>query len=442
MSFTPATQPNGKPVNERLTLFVLAAVQCTHILDFMVMQPLGTRLMAVFSISPGQFTRLVAVYGLAAAVTGFLAGFVLDRVNRKHALLGLYGGFALSTLCCALAPTYWALLAARCAAGAFGGVASSVVVAMVGDIIPPERRGSAMSIVGAAFPLASIFGIPLGLKLTDMFEWHAPFVLLVVLSAIVFVIGAKTLPSIRAFAPSANPWKQMRGIVSHPIHLRCFVLTTVLVFGGASVIPLMAPAMVANAGIPEDRLFLIYLCGGTLTFLTTPLIGRWTDRYNKVRLIGVFSVGATMASLLVTNLARVPLAVALLAATFFMASMAARFGPTMAMIANAVEARYRGGFMSVNAAIQQAAGGLATITAGLFVSTDPGTGRLMGYSHVGIMSAAFMGLTYLLARRLGAAAPWASQPGSRGPVVMASGTLMNRLASAGEEVPADKSGPR
>ncbi|MDF9827128.1 DHA1 family inner membrane transport protein [Ereboglobus sp. PH5-10] len=433
MSFTPATLPNGKPINERLTLFVLAAVQFTHILDFMIMQPLGSRLMAVFSITPGQFTRLVAVYGLAAAVSGFLAGFVLDRVNRKHALLTLYGGFALSTLCCALAPTYWALLAARCAAGAFGGVASSVVVAMVGDIIPPEQRGRAMAIVGAAFPLASIMGIPLGLKLTGAFEWHAPFFMLVGMSAIVFGVGVKTLPSIQAFAPASNPWGQMRDIVTHPVHRRCFVLTIALVFGGASVIPLMAPAMVANAGIPEDDLFLIYLCGGAVTFMTTPLIGRWTDRCDKVRLIGVFSAIAICAVVLLTNLPRVSLVPALMAATFFTTTMSSRFGPTMAMIANAVEARYRGGFMSVNAAVQQAGGGLATMCAGLLVSSDPETGRLVGYSYVGIMSVFFMGVTYLLARRLASAAPWAARPGQhKGPVVMGAGTLLNRLASAAD----------
>jgi hypothetical protein len=108
------------------------------------------------------------------------------------------------------------------------------------------------------------------------------------------------------------------------------------------------------------------------------------------------------------------------------------------MIANAVEARYRGGFMSVNAAIQQAAGGLATITAGLLVSSDAVTGRIAGYPYVGIMSAIFMGLTYVLARRLAAAAPWAAQPGPSRPVVMAAGTLMNRLASTVEGEKAER----
>lgn len=115
-------------INERLALLVLAAVQFTHILDFMIMMPLGSQLMRVFEITPAQFSHLVAAYGLSAAVTGFLGGFVIDRFDRRHALLTLYAGFGLATLACALAPNYAALLGARILAGGFGGVAGLIVI--------------------------------------------------------------------------------------------------------------------------------------------------------------------------------------------------------------------------------------------------------------------------------------------------------------------------
>jgi MFS family permease len=108
-------------VNERGLLAVLVAVQFTHIMDFMIMMPLGSHLMRVFEITPAQFSRLVAAYGITAAVAGFLGGFVLDRFDRKHALLTLYAGFGVATLGCALAPSYGFMLLARAAAGACGG---------------------------------------------------------------------------------------------------------------------------------------------------------------------------------------------------------------------------------------------------------------------------------------------------------------------------------
>jgi predicted MFS family arabinose efflux permease len=381
------------------------------------------------NISTWQYTRLVAIYGIAAAVTGFLAGFVLDRVTRKHALLALYAGFCVATFACALASTYWALMGARCAAGAFGGVAGSVVAAMVGDIIPPERRGRAMAVIAASYPLAMVLGIPFGLQLANMFKWHTPFFVLAGLGVIVFCIGAKTLPPIQPFANHVNPWAQVKEICSHRVHVRGFVLSVALLFAGASVVPLMAPSMHFNAGISENYLSLIYLCGGVLTFITTPIVGCLTDFHDKVGLIGIFCFVAGAAALLLTNLGHVPLWVALVVSSLFLSSMSARFGPTMALLLNSVEARYRGGFMSVNASIQQASAGLATMAAGFFVTDDPVTHRLIGFQWVGVMSAVFMGCTYVLARRLKALAPWASEPGVKSPRVAGPGTLLNRIAT-------------
>src|SRR6187431_2177875 len=156
MTSAPHEHP---PARERVILLTLTAVQFTHVLDFMIMIPLASQLMRVFAIGPAQFSHLVASYGLAAAITGFVGGFFLDRFDRKHALLTLYAGFGLATVACALAPTYGMLLLARSAAGAFGGVAGSVVTAMIGDLIPPARRGRAMASVMVAFPIASVLGV-------------------------------------------------------------------------------------------------------------------------------------------------------------------------------------------------------------------------------------------------------------------------------------------
>ena len=262
------------PTRERAILLTLAVVQFTHIMDFMIMMPLGSHLMRVFAISPEQFSHLVAAYGLTAAVCGFGAGFFLDRIERKRALLTLYAGFGLATLACALAPTYGTLMAARAAAGAFGGVASSVLFAMVGDVIPAARRGRGMAVVGAAFPLASVLGVPFGLFLAGRFEWHAPFYLLSGLSVLVFALGLRVLPVLHHAHPPAHPWDQMRNIVTQPVHVRALLMSGMLVFAGACIVPFLAPSMVANVGLTEDQLPLIYLAGGLCTFGTTPVFGR------------------------------------------------------------------------------------------------------------------------------------------------------------------------
>lgn len=397
------------PSSERTILVTLAAVQFTHILDYMIMMPLGAGLMRVFELTPSQFSQLVAAYGGAAAVAGLSGGFFLDRIDRKRALFWLYVGFTLATLACALAPTHHALLAARIAAGVFGGLAGSVVVAMVADVVPPERRGRGMSFVMTAFPLASVAGVPLGIALSNRFEWHAPFFLLVGLAGpILFAIG-RFLPHRPPLAGAAlvAPLAQMRRLLSEPIHWRAFAVTAALVAAGGSIIPFMAPSLVANVGITEERLPWVYFFGGLATFCSTPIVGYFTDRRDKFHVLAVLTGPAILATLLVTHLGPAPLWWVLPVTTLFFVGMAGRFGPASTLVANAVEPRFRGGFMSLNSAVQQGASALANLVGGALISRDA-AGHLLGYGRVGWLASGAFLLTLLLAHRLRAAAPHAA----------------------------------
>lgn len=397
------------PRRERATLLTLGAVQFTHILDFMIMMPLGAQLMKVFNITPAQFTYLVAAYGLAAAVSGFAGGFVLDRFDRKRSLLFLYCGFGLATFACGLAPTHHWLMVARLAAGAFGGLAGSMVNAMVGDVIPAARRGSALSLVSMSFAVASVLGVPIGLLLADKFGWHAPFFMLAGCAAANLVLASFALPHIKTAVHGHEPWRQMREIVSHRIHLRAFAVGAVLVMAGGCLVPFIAPSMIANVGLTQVQLAYAYCAGGLCTIVSMPIVGRLSDRMDKLRLLGWMSAAAVFVVLVLTRLGPSPVAIACAVMASFMVTMSSRFTPAMAMVTNAVAARYRGGFMSVNAALQQAASGFGNIIAGIFVTRDA-AGRLIGYPLLGYAAIGFFILTYLCAAELRDAAPHVSAP--------------------------------
>lgn len=384
---TPAPTRPGLS-RENTVLAVLCAIQATHVMDFMVMMPLGPQLMRAFSIGPDRFGLLVSSYGISAAVSGLLAAFLLDRIDRRRALLWLYAGFGLATLACALAPGYWSLLAARIAAGGFGGVAGSVVTAIVADLVPGERRGAAMGKVMSAFPIASILGVPAGLLLSNLFGWHAPFFVIAALALPVLLLARSCLPSLPPVGVAAadSPLRQVISIVVHRVHLRAFLTCWFLVFTGSSVIPFMAPAMVANGGLSEQKLALIYLFGGTATFAATPWLGRLSDRVDKFRLLAGVSVAASVAVFLVTRVGPLPMPVLLVLSTAFMVCVSSRFTPAMAMITNRIEARFRGGFMSLNSSVQQLAAGVGALAAGRLISADPSTGRLVGYENAGWVS--------------------------------------------------------
>jgi predicted MFS family arabinose efflux permease len=266
-----------------------------------------------------------------------------------------------------------------------------------------------MSWVSAAFPVASVLGVPAGLMLAGRYGWHAPFFLLASCAALNVALATAVLPAIKTAVQDHQPLRQMREIVAHAIHRKAFALGAVLVMAGGLVIPFLAPTFIANVGLDEARqLPLSYMVGGIATAFSTPLIGALSDRTDRFRLLAIMSLGAIVVVLLVTRLGPSPLWLAALMMAGFMVTMSGRFAPAMAMIANAVEARYRGGFMSVNAALQQAASGLATVAAGWFVVRE-GNGHLSGFPTLGYVAGGFFLLTVLLAAQLRRAAPHVSR---------------------------------
>ncbi|HLH52296.1 MAG TPA: MFS transporter [Verrucomicrobiae bacterium] len=364
-------------MNERLLLLVLAAIQFTAIVDFLIILPLGPQYMRVFHINPGQFGLIVSAYAISAGISGVATGFVLDRFDRKRALLVLYFGFTVGTLFCALAPTYPLLVAARVVAGAFGGVAGALILAIIGDVIPEERRGAAMGMVMSSFSVASICGVPIGLVLADTMDWHLPFFVLAALSLVILLASARVLPQLRGHlvhVGEQHPVKQMMAVLSHTDHQMAFLFMAMLSFTGFVVFPNIATYMVLNVGLTERQLPLIYLAGGLATVFSLNWIGRWADRTGKLRVFTWMSLAATIPIVLVTNLPRAPLLAAILSSTLLMVCMSGRMVPAMALMTASIEARYRGGFMSINSSVQQFSCGVAAYLSGqVLVQTTDGT---------------------------------------------------------------------
>ena len=386
-SKAPKHQPTA---TEKWLLWALAAIQFTTILDFLIILPLGPQYMRVFNITPGQFGLIVSSYAISAGIFGLLAGFMLDRMDRKPALLWLYLGFTVGTFLCALAPNYHLLVAARAVAGAFGGVAGALILAIIGDAIPENRRGAAMGMVMSSFSIASICGVPIGLLLATHLNWHVPFYALTGLCLIILGASAWAMPSMRghlAHAHSIHPVRRMLQVLLEPSHQMAFIFMAVLTFAGFCVFPNVSTYMVQNVGLTEAQLPLIYLAGGICTFFSMNWIGRWSDRAGKRHVFVIMSFLTAVPILTLTHLPRVPVAVAIGVSTLLMVCMSGRMVPAMALMTASVEPRYRGGFMSVNSSVQQFASGLAAFTSGQLIGQSP-TGELTRFGIVGFISVA------------------------------------------------------
>lgn len=388
--------------NERWLLLLLAAIQFTIIVDFLIIMPLGPQYMRVFGITPGQFGIIVSAYAISAGVSGIAAGLFLDRTDRRTALIWLYLGFTVGTLLCALAPSYSLLVAARIVAGAFGGVTGALILAIIGDVVPDERRGAAMGLVMSSFSVASICGVPLGLLLASHLSWHVPFFSLAVLSVLVLLAVARVMPSLRGHlhhAADQHPVKRMLTVLMHRDHRMAFLFMAVLTGTGFLIFPYISNYMVANVGLTEKQLPLIYLAGGSCTIFSLNWIGRWADRAGKRRVFYIMSVFALIPILTLTHLPRVPLLVAIGVSTLLMICMSGRTVPAMALMTGSIEARYRGGFMSLNSSVQQFSSGLAAYLGGQIMGQSA-DGRITRFDWIGYISVACALSCIYLARYL------------------------------------------
>jgi predicted MFS family arabinose efflux permease len=363
---------------------MLAAVQFTVAVDFVIMMPLGPQLMRIFGIGTPAFNIAVSAYAGAAGVSGLGAAFFLDRFDRKTALLIIYAGFTVGTLLCALAPTYETLVFARALAGFFGGIVGGISLAMVGDLIPDARRASAVGTVMSAFSVAQVAGVPLGLYFADKLGWHVPFLLLAALSAIIWVLAIVRLPKVRAHlqaSRSETPLRRFFGILANANHLRALALMSVITFGGFMIIPDLANYLISNVRLNNGELRWVYLIGGGATLFTMNGVGRLADRFGRMRIFTIMMFCSIVAAFLSTHLPVVPAALAVTVSTFFMISMTGRFVPAMAMITSSVEPEHRGGFMSVNSAVAQFSAAVAATMAGWVIHDGPDH-HLVGFGKV------------------------------------------------------------
>jgi predicted MFS family arabinose efflux permease len=387
---------------ERVVLLTLAAVQFTSIVDFMVVIPLGPQLTESLGLSPAQFSLVVASYTCAAGITGLIASSLVDRFSRKRAFLGVYTGFLVGTLFCGLAPGYRTLVAARLGTGAFGGILGGMALAIIGDVFPDERRGSATGVLMSAFALASVVGVPFGLYLGMRFDWHVPFLLLAVLGCPILVVAARALPPLRdhvARSALVHPLRSLAETFTQPNHWNAFALVMTMMFGGFAVITNLNLYLVGNVGLSKFDLPWVYVTGGVLTLVSAPLIGRLADHYGKLRVYRVVAPVSAVLMLAVTNLPPVAPALAIAVAASLMMCNAGRMVAAMAMITGSVVSEKRGGFMSANSAIQHLSTGLGALAAGRLVVQPPG-GRMQHFEIVGLIAVAATLVSLWLAGRV------------------------------------------
>ncbi|TGN18768.1 MFS transporter [Leptospira idonii] len=366
---------------------LLAFLQFTIVLDFMILSPLGVMVLEELRITTTQFGLVVSAYAFSAGASGVIAAGFADRFDRKRLLLFFYTGFVLGTVFCGVAPNYKFLLAARIITGIFGGVISSISFAIIADLFPLEVRGRVMGFVMTAFAASQVFGLPLGVYISNLWGWHSPFLMIAGVSGIVGIIAFVYLQPINSHLEAArhqNAFLHLWNTLTNVGYFPGFLATTLLATGGFMLMPFGSAFTVHNLGISLEKLPLIYMITGIVSIAGGPLIGRLSDSIGKYKMFAIASFLATTIILYYTQLGISPLWLVIGINSLLFVFITGRMISANALTSAVPEPKDRGAYMAISSSLQQLSGGIAATCAGLIVVQTP-SGYLEGYEELGFV---------------------------------------------------------
>jgi len=390
---------------ERIIIILLAAINFTHILDFMIMMPLGNYLMPHFRISPQQFSILLASYPISSFASGIMMALFADKFERKSLLLTTYAGFIIGTAACGFAQSYELLLVSRIVAGIFGGIIGGQVLSMIGDLFTYDRRGTAMGAVMSAFAVASSIGVTFSLYLVDMFKdnWHVPFLFVAILAIVIWPICFYQLPVLRSHLreqhTSPGKLKQLIATLTAKSTGLALLFSGLMMMGHFLIIPFINPYMEFNKGYPRSVTPLIYLVGGVSSFIAAVFLGRLSDRIGKLAVFSYCVPLSFIMVILITNLPTLPFSIVLSFFGIWFALATGRAVSSQTMVSNVTSSANRGSFMSLNSSIQHLGTGAAALVAG-YIVTEGKSGKLQRYEWVGYLSVIVLLAGFFLGRYL------------------------------------------
>jgi predicted MFS family arabinose efflux permease len=366
-------QKRGFSPYQSLLIALLAFVQFTVILDFIIMSPLGAIIMPALNITTGQFGVAVSSYAFSAGISGILAAGFADRFDRKRLLLFFYLGFTAGTALCALAPNYHVLLVGRIVTGLFGGVIGAVVMAIVTDLFALHLRGRVMGFVQTAFAASQVLGVPVGLFLSNHWSWHVAFGALVGLSIAVIVAVLLVMRPVNGhllLKQDGNAFRHLIATVGQPRYTLAFGVTTLLATGGYMLMPFGSAFTVNNLGIDIVHLPTIYLISGLFSILIGPLVGRASDAFGKYPVFVFGSAVSIIMVLIYTHLGEVTLMTVIIVNVLMFVGIFSRMIPSQALISAIPVPSQRGSFSAISASLQQLSGGLGSVLAAAIIAQN------------------------------------------------------------------------
>ncbi|HJP74007.1 MAG TPA: MFS transporter [Pseudonocardiaceae bacterium] len=265
-----------------------------------------------FTVSIPTAGLLISGYALSVALGALLLTAAVTRLPRKTVLLGLMVLFILGNLISAIAPTFGIMMIGRVVAalchGAFFGIGSVVAA----DLVAPEKKAGAISIMFAGLTTANVLGVPLGTLLGQHFGWRATFWAITAIGVVAFFGIVALVPS----TVSANGSARLRGEL-HAFRGPQVLLSlavTVLGFGGMfGAFTYITPMMTDVAGFASSNVTWLLIVFGIGLFLGNLAGGKAADRALTPSLVVLLiALAVVLGALTFTAHAKIPAIITLL----------------------------------------------------------------------------------------------------------------------------------
>lgn len=230
---------------------------------------------------------IVSVYALGVTFGAPILTALTGRIARKPLLLGLMTLFVIGNAMAAFSPGYTPLLVARVLSAFAHGVFFSVGSTIAADLVPENRRASAIAMMFMGLTVAIVTGVPLGTFIGQTFGWRATFAAVAALGVVAFAGIALLLPSDLAKAPPTSIKDQVRVLGSG--RLLIVFATTALGYGGTFVaFTFLASILQEITGFSASAISLILVLYGIAIAIGNIIGGRIANRDPVRALTGLF----------------------------------------------------------------------------------------------------------------------------------------------------------
>ena len=243
----------------RAGLLVLAVAVFAAVTTELVPVGLLSQISSAFDVSTSVAGLLVSAYAVMVAVLSVPLALVTRRLPRKPVLLVTIGGYVVSNVVAATAPTFEVLAAGRVIGGVTHALFFSVCIGYAARLAPATQTGRALALMSVGVSGGLVLGVPLSTALGEALGWRAAFGTLAVLVALVLVLAAVVLPSVDGPQDNAVPHPGRRR------DLATVIAANGLTYFGTYVLYTYISVLLLDSGVAQrwvaPTLLLFGVCG-------------------------------------------------------------------------------------------------------------------------------------------------------------------------------------